>query len=673
MRNKFIKFHSFIIAIITVTGSLIINVSAAEDVAINNSGSLSFNQSDYKNYDIYLKENDIKLYKGERIILDNNSVISENKEDIKIDDDILLWQTGKGSLSWDLSVREEAYYTIYIKYKPLKNESNIKFKMEIDGEIPFEGADSIEISSDWVNNGEIRKDKKGNEISPEQVKSDDFCERYFCDKTGVIIKPYMIALSSGEHTVKLIGLGFSFEIAELALVAPCEEKSYDEISKEYVFKEIDAESIIIQAENADIKSDNTLSPMATSGNAGMTPVDSTRIRVNYIGGSNWSLPGQKISWTFDVEASGYYKFGARYKQNELVNGESWRKLQIDGKTPFKEANELRFAFGTAWKHYEFKGNEDYYFYLEKGKHTLSLETTLGELSSFYDRLNRQVSKLGDLYLQIVMITGETPDMNRDYELFRQIPGFNNSLEKITVELKSLVVDMQKLSGEHGSQYTAAINNMIRVLIQMVEAPYIAHIYVKDYYTNYTTISSWLADMKKMPLALDEIRIVPYGKDFEWKEPNFVQRILFGTQRFIYSFCYDVFNPNDNRQSILHNRKMISCMKKMCVDIFKPKKDFSKRFTRSKVGNFFYMFFLLLAGLFTMLPLIYSILTSFKPIDELLIFPPRFFVKRPTISNYLVLPDLLSGLQIPFSRYIFNSIFAQIAIATCNSSQKSNDL
>ena len=141
-----------------------------------------------------------------------------------------------------------------------------------------------------------------------------------------------------------------------------------------------------------------------------------------------------------------------------------------------------------------------------------------------------------------MITGETPDMNRDYELFRQIPGFNNSLEKITVELKSLVVDMQKLSGEHGSQYTAAINNMIRVLIQMVEAPYIAHIYVKDYYTNYTTISSWLADMKKMPLALDEIRIVPYGKDFEWKEPNFVQRILFGTQRFIYSFTEDyIFN------------------------------------------------------------------------------------------------------------------------------------
>ena len=85
---------------------------------------------------------------------------------------------------------------------------------------------------------------------------------------------------------------------------------------------------------------------------------------------------------------------------------------------------------------------------------------------------------------------------------------------------------------------------------MVEAPYIAHIYVKDYYTNYTTISSWLADMKKMPLALDEIRIVPYGKDFEWKEPNFVQRILFGTQRFIYSFTEDyINNSSDNNKKL----------------------------------------------------------------------------------------------------------------------------
>lgn len=93
-----------------------------------------------------------------------------------------------------------------------------------------------------------------------------------------------------------------------------------------------------------------------------------------------------------------------------------------------------------------------------------------------------------------------------------------------------------------------------------------------------------------------------------------------------------------------------------------KKQFSKRFTRSRAGNVFYFLFLTLTGLFCMLPLIYSIVTSFKPLDEIMIFPPRFFVRRPTIANYTALPELLSGLEVPIDRYVFNSIFICI-IAT----------
>lgn len=87
---------------------------------------------------------------------------------------------------------------------------------------------------------------------------------------------------------------------------------------------------------------------------------------------------------------------------------------------------------------------------------------------------------------------------------------------------------------------------------------------------------------------------------------------------------------------------------------------TRRYTRSKVGNFFYVFFLLAFSLFSVLPLVYSIATSFKPLDELMIFPPRFFVVRPTLQNYLALPGLLSNLRIPLSRYIFNSLFVTIS-------------
>lgn len=87
---------------------------------------------------------------------------------------------------------------------------------------------------------------------------------------------------------------------------------------------------------------------------------------------------------------------------------------------------------------------------------------------------------------------------------------------------------------------------------------------------------------------------------------------------------------------------------------------ARRYTRSTVGNIFFFIILIGAGLFSVLPLIYSIITSFKPLDELLVFPPTLItVKRPTLNNYLAIPDLLSSLSVPISRYIFNGVFVSV--------------
>ena len=83
----------------------------------------------------------------------------------------------------------------------------------------------------------------------------------------------------------------------------------------------------------------------------------------------------------------------------------------------------------------------------------------------------------------------------------------------------------------------------------------------------------------------------------------------------------------------------------------------RRFTRSRAGNVFYFLFLFAAGIFSVLPFVYSISTSLKPLDELLIFPPTLIrVKRPTFNNYLSVPHLLSSLSVPVTRYVFNSVF-----------------
>lgn len=87
----------------------------------------------------------------------------------------------------------------------------------------------------------------------------------------------------------------------------------------------------------------------------------------------------------------------------------------------------------------------------------------------------------------------------------------------------------------------------------------------------------------------------------------------------------------------------------------------RKFTRTTGGNIAYFSILILFGLITVFPLFYCIITSLKPLEELLIFPPKFYVVRPTLDNFKVLPALLSNLEVPLSRYVFNSVF--IAVVT----------
>lgn len=83
---------------------------------------------------------------------------------------------------------------------------------------------------------------------------------------------------------------------------------------------------------------------------------------------------------------------------------------------------------------------------------------------------------------------------------------------------------------------------------------------------------------------------------------------------------------------------------------------SAKISRSRGGDVAVFLFLLAAGLLMFLPFLYAIVQSIKPIDEIFIYPPRFFVTSPTGDNYLSLLDLVEDSRIPFSRYLFNSVF-----------------
>ncbi|MBD2861519.1 MULTISPECIES: carbohydrate ABC transporter permease [Paenibacillus] len=67
------------------------------------------------------------------------------------------------------------------------------------------------------------------------------------------------------------------------------------------------------------------------------------------------------------------------------------------------------------------------------------------------------------------------------------------------------------------------------------------------------------------------------------------------------------------------------------------------------------------ALLMVMPLVYLITTAFKPLSELFLFPPRFFVMNPTMRNFFDLFAATEASVVPFSRYVFNSLFVAIAI------------
>ena len=81
--------------------------------------------------------------------------------------------------------------------------------------------------------------------------------------------------------------------------------------------------------------------------------------------------------------------------------------------------------------------------------------------------------------------------------------------------------------------------------------------------------------------------------------------------------------------------------------------------RSAGGDVGISIFLVLFGLFMFIPMYYAIIQSLKPLDERWMYPPRFYVANPTLRNFSDMFKAMTDSWVPFSRYIFNTVFISV--------------
>jgi len=88
---------------------------------------------------------------------------------------------------------------------------------------------------------------------------------------------------------------------------------------------------------------------------------------------------------------------------------------------------------------------------------------------------------------------------------------------------------------------------------------------------------------------------------------------------------------------------------------------NKPVVKRRFGNILVFILLFAAALFMILPIYLTVIMSIKPVQEIFVFPPKLYVLEPTLSNYTNMFRICSDESVPFSRYVFNSIYVTAVV------------
>ncbi|MBO7359201.1 MAG: carbohydrate ABC transporter permease [Clostridia bacterium] len=90
-----------------------------------------------------------------------------------------------------------------------------------------------------------------------------------------------------------------------------------------------------------------------------------------------------------------------------------------------------------------------------------------------------------------------------------------------------------------------------------------------------------------------------------------------------------------------------------------RKSGEKKLNRSVAGNTLLFLLMGICGVFMVLPLVMIVNNALKPLDEIYQFPPRIFVRNPSLTNFSDLFVLMNESWVPFSRYVLNTIIITV--------------
>lgn len=455
-----------------------------------------------------------------------------------------------GYVEWSVNVEEAGFYNLAITYHPITGRSSsIQRGIEINGKKPFSEAGFLTLFRVWGDAAPFNIDIYGNHLRSRQVEKPMWQTVAFTDPLGYEQEPFLFYLEQGNNKIRLVSMNEPMVIHSMKLFQAPRNKSYNEVYEEYQasgYQPTKDVFIKVQGEDAVYRSAPTLFADHDMGDPTVEPYHPAEIRLNSIGGHRWKNIGDWVAWEIEVPTSGLYQIAIKGKQDQVRGIYSSRRLLIDGKVPFKEADAIRFPYND---HYLMvtptidNSNEVALVYLEAGKHELRLEAVLGDIAEILRKTETAMYHLNTIYRRIIMITSGQPDPLRSYELEKRIPGLIEQLTTQADALREIANEFEEFTGQKGG-HTAVLNTFARMLEDMVNRPYKIPSLIPDFRDNVGSLGRWIQQTMEQPLQIDYIVIASPEQKLPESKPTLLQTLRHEIRAFVASYSYDYKRVGD---------------------------------------------------------------------------------------------------------------------------------
>ena len=485
---------------------------------------------------------------------------------------------------WYVDVPQEGFYNISMDYIcPPSRNVDIERILYINGEMPFMGADTLSFSRLWADGGEIKYDNRGNMIRPIQKEVFAYQSIRYKSDLGYEVEPYLFYFNKGVNSIALEAISEPMAISSLSLEPIQKYKTYEQYvaaqpvrPENYTGKDV---KVKVQGENAVVRSDPSLFARYDRSSAVTEPYSTKNTVLNYIGGDSWKASGQWIEWNFEVPENGWYTISIKGRQFFQRGYVSYRTVYIDGEIPMEDLKAVGFKYNNDWQYKTLsdESKNPYKFYLTKGHHTIRLEATLGSLGPIINQLEDSIYRLNLIYRTILVLTGTTPDVDRDYEIQKVFPDEVDAMMQESRRLYKLIDDFIAVTGQKSNQISPA-ENLAAQLEKFYKHPDRITKSFQNFKDNTTTLASSMLGLTETKLDIDYIVVQSVNDKIKPDKTNFFKNTRHELTSFFNSFFYDsaalgsTYSEDEDHVIqvwIVTGRDQSQVLKNMIDDTFTP--------------------------------------------------------------------------------------------------------